>query len=431
MCFRTDTDTTLNASRRDASPGIGQRRLRILTIATHPVQYAVPLFRRFATHPDLDFEVAYCTLQGAEPAADPDFQTTIQWDIPLLDGYRWKHIPSRGSGVGFLGLNNPGLWKFIAEGQFDAINCHVGYRNATFWIALISAKLHRSAFLFGTDASSLSARDGAPWKAWMKRLTWPFLFGLADQVTAPSKATADLMHSLGIAAERVSVTPFVVDNDWWLEQARRCDRQATRTKWGIGDDQLAVLFCAKLQDWKRPLDLLRAFARTGVSNAVLVFAGDGPLRSQLEAEAHKLGIAGRVRMLGFVNQSGLPTVYSAADLFVLPSDYDPCPVVVCEAMICGLPVILSDEVRGRFDLVRPGLTGEHFPCGDVEALAAILRRLLENREYLARLAKNARERMATFSPRENVDATVAAVKEVITRIRSGSQHRTAGREIRG
>jgi len=61
-------------------------------------------------------------------------------------------------------------------------------------------------------------------------------------------------------------------------------------------------------------------------------------------------------------------VYTSADLFVIPSGYDPCPVVVCEAMLCGLPVVLSDQIRGRFDLVRPGETGDIFPCGDINAL---------------------------------------------------------------
>jgi glycosyltransferase involved in cell wall biosynthesis len=66
-----------------------------------------------------------------------------------------------------------------------------------------------------------------------------------------------------------------------------------------------------------PQDLLRAFAKCQSTNARLVFAGDGPLRSQLEAEASTLGVAARVRFLGFVNQSQLPAVYKSADLMVL------------------------------------------------------------------------------------------------------------------
>ena len=60
--------------------------------------------------------------------------------------------------------------------------------------------------------------------------------------------------------------------------------------------------------------------------------------------ATELGSADRVRFLGFVNQSQLPASYSAADLFVLPSLFEPFGLVVNEAMLCGLPVAVSDRV---------------------------------------------------------------------------------------
>lgn len=396
------------------------QRYRVLTIATHPVQYAVPLFRRLAAHPRLDFHVVYCSLRGAEPGFDPEFGATVQWDVPLLDGYSWTHVPNRGSlSESFFGLYNPGLWQVIRRGHYDAINCHVGYRRASFWLAYLAARRSGTAFLFGTDAASLAPRDGAAWKPWVKRAVWPRLFRLADQVTAPSSATAAMMGELGIPEERISLTHFVVDNEWWTAQSRRADRAATRAEWRVSRHNLVVLYCAKLQDWKRPADLLRAFAKAAVPDSILVFAGEGPLRPQLEAEASDLGIGDRTRFLGFVNQNTLPAIYSAADLFVLPSDYDPCPVVVCEAMVCGLPVILSDRIMGRFDLVRPGVTGDIYPCGDISALSASLTRLLSDRSGLSTLAANARARMETWSPEQNIAATVDAIEKAVSRRHRG------------
>src|SRR5689334_16254208 len=64
---------------------MAQPRFRVLAIASHPVQYMAPLFRRMAAAPALDLEVAYCSLRGAAAAGyDPDFQTAVRWDIPLL-----------------------------------------------------------------------------------------------------------------------------------------------------------------------------------------------------------------------------------------------------------------------------------------------------------------------------------------------------------
>jgi len=397
---------------------MSDQRYRVLAVAAHPVQYMAPIFRRMAVQPALDLHVSYCTLRGAVPAHDPEFSANIQWDVPLLEGYFWSHVSNRGSGAeSFLGLFNPGLWNLIRRGKFDAVFCFTGYRRASFWIALLAAKLSKTAFLFGTDTTTLVPRDGRPWKIIFKKTLWPHLFRLADQVIVPSFGSFALMLSLGIAKEHISLTPFVVDNDWWTEQAARSDRRATRQALGVSERDLVVLFSAKLQSWKRPLDLLRAFAAAGVPNSVLVFIGEGPLRAEIHSEAAMLGITSSVRILGFINQSQLPAIYSSADLFVLPSSYDPCPAVVCEAMVCGLPVLLSDKIRGRFDLVEPGRTGEIFPCGDVDALASSLRCLLGDRARLTTLGANARARMATWSPRENVAAIVEAISCAVARRR--------------
>ncbi|HEX2715851.1 MAG TPA: glycosyltransferase family 4 protein, partial [Candidatus Acidoferrales bacterium] len=128
-----------------------------------------------------------------------------------------------------------------------------------------------------------------------------------------------------------------------------------------------------------------------------------------------LGLSSRVRVLGFVNQSQLPAIYTAADVFVLASEYDPCPAVVCEAMLCSTPVILSDEIHGRFDLVEHGRTGFIYCCSDVDALAIILREVLPDRARLTRMGSAARERMETWSPRENVEGHVQAVSRILAR----------------
>jgi glycosyltransferase involved in cell wall biosynthesis len=327
------------------------RRLRVLVVSTHPVQYASPIFRLLGQDSRIESQVAYCSLQGAEAQVDPDFGVEVKWDIPLLEGYRWVLIrnwswtPRVGS---FLGLLNLGIWGVIRRGSFDAILLLTGYACATFWIAIGAAKMSGVPVLFGTDATSLKPRDAKRWKLRIKRFLLPKVFGLADVVIAPSEAGRRFILSLGIPSSRVVFTPFVVDNTWWQQRASEVDRCAVRQAWAIPPDALVVLFCAKLQPWKRPDDVLRAFAKANVKGTYLVFVGQGPMHASLKATATLLGMAERTRFLGFVNQTGLPSAYRSADLFVLPSEYDPCPVVVCEAMLCGCPVVLIDVNRGRF-----------------------------------------------------------------------------------
>jgi glycosyltransferase involved in cell wall biosynthesis len=394
-----------------------ERRYRVLAVAAHPVQYMAPIFRRMGGNPALDLHVAYCTLRGAEAGHDPEFGASIQWDVPLLDGYSWSQVPNRGSGgESFFGLFNPGLWKLICGGNFDAVLCFTGYLNPTFWIACIAAKLSRSAFLFGSDATTLTPRDGRAWKSALKKILWPRLFRLADQVIVPSSGSRDLMLSLGLSAERVTLPPYSVDNDWWMRKSSQVHRSKVRESWGATPDTAVILFCAKLQAWKRPLDLLHAFARAHLSNALLAFVGEGPLRAQVQSEAATLGIASRVRFLGFGNQSQLPAVYTSADLMVLPSEYEPFAVVVNEAMCCGCPVVASDRVGAARDLVAPVAPQFVFPCGDIGALARILKEVFADRSGLRSVSRAALAHIQTWSPERNIAATIDAIRIAVARL---------------
>ncbi len=393
------------------------RQYRVLFVASHPVQYQAPLFRRMARHPSLDLQVAYCTLRGAEAGHDPEFGANIQWDVPLLDGYSWTNVPNRGSGAeSFFGLFNPRLWKLIRGGNYDAVVSYVGYVRASFWVALAAAKLSNAAFIFGTDAVSLTPRDGPAWKSKVKKFLWPRLFGLADQVIAPSAGTRDLMGTLNIPADRVTLIPYVVDNDWWMQQSKLVDRPAVRAGWGAAPGTLVILFSAKLQPWKRPLDLLRAFAKTNLSKALLLFAGAGPLRSLVESEAASLGVASRVRFLGFLNQTQLPAVYTAADLLVLPSEFEPFGLVVNEAMCCGCAVAASDRCGAARDLVAPIDPRFVFPCGDIAALATILRDAASDLPRLQSIARVGLTHVQTWSPERNIAATTEAISMAVSRI---------------
>ena len=395
---------------------MSERRYRVLVVSSHPIQYAAPVFREMAAHPKMEVLVAYCSMQGVARTMDPDFGVEVVWDVPLLDGYPWIHVQNRSlrPGLGrFFGLVNPGLWKMIRKGAFDAIVLLTGYVYASFWIALAAAKSRKVPVLFGTDAHEITSRDGKAWKTSIKKWLWPHLFNLADVVLVASTGGVNLMRSLGIPKERVVLTSNVVDNNWWLDHSARVNRAVVRAAWGVPQDAPVVLFCGKLQPWKRPQDLLHAFARAGVERSYLIFAGDGPLRPILEAEAVSLGVSDRVRFLGFINQLRLPDAYSSSSILVLPSQYEAFGLVVNEAMLCGCPAIVSDHVGAKFDLVRQGETGFVFPVGDIAALAAILREMLPARKRLIQMSNAARERMRPWSPPKNVEGIVEAVERAL------------------
>lgn len=382
------------------------RRYNLLLISSHAVQYASPVFRVMAQHPRLQIQVAYCSLQGAEGGVDPEFCRQVKWDVPLLDGYSWKEVPNRSlrPRLGrFFGLLNTGLWRMVRMGRYDAIVIYTGYRYASFWIAVAAAKVSDTKVFFGTDATTIHLRDGARWKLFLKPRILSGIYRFADAAWAASLAGKEYLKSLGVPEAKIGIVPLVVDNDWWLAQARETNFTATRAKWGVPEPAPVVLCAAKLQPWKRPQDVLRAFARAAVPGSHLVFAGDGPLSGSLEKEVAQLGVSDRVHFLGFQNQSAMPENYCAANLFVLASEYDACPAAVCEAMLCGVPVAISDEIRGRRELIDVGETGFIFKCGDVDVLADLLRNALADLPRLAAMGVAARRKMYNCSPRTNVE----------------------------
>lgn len=367
------------------------RRYRVLIVATHAVQYSAPIYRQMARHPELDMEVAYCSLRGAESGLDPDFGKEVKWDVPLLDGYSWMLLRNRAIHPGpgrFFGFLNTDLWRKLRRGHYDALVLCTGYRYATFWIGLLAAKLRGIPVLFGTDAISLAARDGAAWKAFLKRYFWPVLFRLADQVTVPSTGTREMMRALGIPERRITLTPYVVDNEWWKAQSSHVDRAVVRHRASLPRETSAM---------ERPLDLLRAFAKADAPNLFLVFAGDGPLHGEIAREAMELGVGGRVRLLGFVNQSELPAAYRASDVLVLPSEYEPFGVVVNKAILCGCVAAVSNHVGAGRDLIRAE-NGFVFPCGNISALAGILRQIAGNAQRLEEMSKSSQIILEKWSP---------------------------------
>jgi glycosyltransferase involved in cell wall biosynthesis len=389
--------------------------LKVLLVSTHPVQYAAPLYRRYAADPRVDVTVAYCSLQGAEPGMDPDFGVETAWDVPLLDSYRWVHPPNRSPRPGlrgFWGLINPGLWRIIRQGRFEVVVCY-GYRAASFWIAALAAKRSGAALVLTTDAHNLIPRNGAAWKARFKGALLPQIFSLADGILVPSSRGVGFLRSLGLSPERIFLTPYVIDTPFFSARAAACDREAMRARWNIPPAAPVALFVGKLVPWKRPGDFLEAAAR--VEDLYAIFAGEGHLRTVLEARSAFPDLRGRVRFLGFTNQTGLPQIYAGCDVLVLPSEYEPFGLVVNEAFACGIPAVVSEACGAGGDLVRDGETGYVVPVGAVEELADRLRVLAADPGFRQTMGEKARSRIAEWGPGQNAEAFADACLTVAAR----------------
>lgn len=155
-----------------------------------------------------------------------------------------------------------------------------------------------------------------------------------------------------------------------------------------------VLFIGRLSQVKGMAVLIDAFARVAPQHpdAQLALVGDGPERAALERQVEALGLAARVRFLGFVSQQRVAEELARSDVLVLPSFAEGLPVVLMEAGAAGMPVITT-RIAGIPELVEDGVTGFVVPPGDMLSLAERLDQLLGDPDCRARMGAAARARV--------------------------------------
>jgi glycosyltransferase involved in cell wall biosynthesis len=128
--------------------------------------------------------------------------------------------------------------------------------------------------------------------------------------------------------------PHGVDTDWFYPRDERHP--------AVDEEKTTLLYVGRLGA-RKGLDLAsRALAEVDDERVEFLIAGTGRHEETLRELARELGIADRVRLLGYVPDEDLPVLYSSADVFVLPSRYEGFGLVLLEAMACGTPVIGAD-----------------------------------------------------------------------------------------
>ena len=166
-------------------------------------------------------------------------------------------------------------------------------------------------------------------------------------------------------------------------------RAGARQRLEIAADAEVVSTVGRLTGIKQHrlfLDAIAAAARTR-PNLLALIAGDGELRGELEAYAQQLGIAGRVRFLGW--RRDLATIYGATDVFMLTSRNEGTPVALIEAMAAGVPGV-STDVGGVKDVIDSIDVGARVRDGDAAGLAAELVRYLADADLRRRTGQRAR-----------------------------------------
>lgn len=339
-----------------------------------PSPYRIAFFQVFAevlAERDIEFEVFYYA--PSEP--------NRHWTIDLASQrYRWTLLP--GLHPVFRGIYphvNPTL-PFLLRRRRATWILIAGAWNTPSSLLAASRTLSGPGYrLFWSEGHAQAVlHPGGPIAA-LRRACWRGYDGFA----VPNESSERFVHEeLAQDARRASRSaraiclrlPNTVDEDFYLA-GPGLSRDRLRDQLGLSTGDLAILCVAELADRKGVLELARAAALLPAERrrrAVFVFAGDGPLRGEVEA----LGQGGRFRLLGHLGQGAIRDWMYGADLFVLPSKVDPNPLSAIEAAFCGMPLLMSARAGNAEDLVGGGACGWTLPSLEPAAIAAVLERAL-------------------------------------------------------
>ena len=133
---------------------------KLAIISSHPIQYYAPWFRYITCQTNLVIKVFYLWDFGVTEQIDAGFQQSLQWDIPLLNGYDYEFVPNVSTKPGtnhFWGLNNPSLATRVAAFEPDALLL-MNYNYASLYRFLWQWKTHQAPLMFRGDSHVGSGR---------------------------------------------------------------------------------------------------------------------------------------------------------------------------------------------------------------------------------------------------------------------------------
>jgi glycosyltransferase involved in cell wall biosynthesis len=350
--------------------------LRLAILTSHPIQYYAPWFRSMALDPDLDITVFYLWDFGIRPTHDPGFNQTFAWDIPLLDGYKHVFVPNTSPDPGthhWGGLRNPGLKQAILDWNPDAV-LTIGYAHESVFKWILQNRLARIPLLLKGDSHRLV--PDASIKSQIKNILVSLFFKTFDAFLYCGQANREYFRHRGIKDNRLFFSPHAIDLDRFQTTSElRAEADSLRSNLGLTPEHKVVLFAGKFEVKKRPQDLLEAYLKCRDQNSRLLFAGSGPLEKELRSKAKGFP---DILFLPIQNQSRMPALYLAADLFVLPScgPNETWGLAVQESLACGTPVVVSSHVGCHPDLVLGRNNGLVFEAGSVDSLSNALQKAL-------------------------------------------------------
>lgn len=333
---------------------------KLAIISTHPIQYYAPVFKLLAASEQLTIKVYYTRGEETKQQFDPGFGKIISWDIPLLEGYSYQWVQHQDLTVKVAGWQPDALlvygWAFKGH-----LKCMRFFKN-------------KIPVYFRGDSTLLNEPRGL--KKTLKKMCLRWVYKHVDHAFYVGTNNRAYFKKYGLKDHQLSFAPHAIDNIRFEDEDKVAAKEL-RLSLNIGSHEILILYAGKFEAVKNVSLLLSAFINLNKPGIHLLLVGNGIEEIGLKQKAQQSSLSANIHFMAFQNQSRMPVIYQAADLFCLPSTSETWGLAVNEAMACSKAVLVSDNVGCAVDLVKDGYNGGIFKSQSLASLSQRLELLLD------------------------------------------------------
>lgn len=375
-----------------------------------PDIFLAPLWRILSRVEDLKIKVFYfsdiCTDGYSLQNKTQDGNDSV------LAGYQYEFIKSSSKKPQKLTLDNPE--KLLNREKFDVVML-CGYHQP--YERQIRKLAHDFNFkiIFRGEITDMQ-RSPNIFTAISRHLYLRWFYSGISAFCPIGRDAENHLLDKGIPEGKLFFSPNAVDDQFIENQKNIYKREVVREELGIGENNIVFLFSGSMDQCNQPLLLAEAVMElSDYPQLVMIFIGDGKQYHDVcKMLTAKFG--NRVFIPGYCDQERSSYFFAAADVFVLPSEYDPWCLAVNQAMHWGMPVIVSDRCGCCRDLVIDGYTGYSFYYRDKESLVRYIRKFLVEPELSSKMGRSAYKEIRNYTLEQSVSGITEAIKYVTGRV---------------
>ena len=271
------------------------------------------------------------------------------------------------------------------EGKFDVIHAHD-------WLVAYAAKTLKNSFgipLVATIHATEAGRNGGihdETQRYINDSEWLLTYEASEVIVNSSFMKSEIQRLFGLPYDKINVIP----NGLNMTAFSGLEKDYSFRRQYAADNEKIILTMGRMVYEKGVQHLIAAMPKilANYHDAKLVVVGKGGMIDDLRMQADALGISQKVYFAGFLNSRKVP-IYQCSDIAVFPSTYEPFGIVALEAMLAGIPTVVSD-VGGLGEIVKHGINGMKSYAGNPNSIADSVLELLYHPELCANVTKAAK-----------------------------------------